>query len=59
MQYERWIKSWKSALAENFFLRSLSLLMAISLIITAYYSVRRSQRVLVIPPQITKDFWSP
>ncbi len=58
MQYEKWIRSWKSALAENFFLRSLSLLMAISLIITSYYSVRRPQRVLVIPPQVTKDFWT-
>lgn len=34
MIYDKWIRNWKSALAENFFLRSVTLLLGISLVIT-------------------------
>ncbi len=48
---------WKSALAENFFLRTLSIIMAVSLIIAVLFAVQKKQRVIVIPPQVTKEFW--
>jgi conjugal transfer pilus assembly protein TraE len=57
MIYEKWIRSWKSALAENFFLRSVTLLLGISLMITTLMLSAKSQRILLVPPQITKEFW--
>ena len=56
MQYNKWIRDWKTALAENFFLRSLCLLLGIGLILNA--SVFKSkERIVVSPPQVTKEFW--
>jgi conjugal transfer pilus assembly protein TraE len=57
MIYEKWIRNWKSALAENFFLRSVTLLLGISLVITTLMLSVKSQRILLVPPQITKEFW--
>jgi len=57
MIYDRWIRNWKSALAENFFLRSVTLLLGISLVITTLMLSVKSQRILLVPPQITKEFW--
>ena len=57
MIYDRWIRNWKSALAENFFLRSVTLLLAISLVVTTLMLSVKSQRILLVPPQITKEFW--
>ncbi len=57
MIYDRWIRNWKSALAENFFLRSVTLLLGISLVVTTIMLSVKSQRILLVPPQITKAFW--
>jgi conjugal transfer pilus assembly protein TraE len=57
MIYDRWIRNWKSTLAENFFLRSITLLLGISLVITTLMLSVKSQRILLVPPQITKEFW--
>lgn len=57
MIYDKWIKNWKSALAENFFLRSVTLLLGISLVVTMLMLSVKSQRILLVPPQITKEFW--
>ncbi len=57
MIYDKWIRNWKSALAENFFLRSVTLLLGISLVITTLMLSVKSQRILLVPPQMTKEFW--
>ena len=57
MIYDKWIRNWKGALAENFFLRSVTLLLGISLVITTLMLSVKSQRILLVPPQITKEFW--
>lgn len=31
--------------------------MAVSLIITSFYAAKKKQTVIVIPPQVTKEFW--
>ncbi|MEI7636031.1 MAG: type IV conjugative transfer system protein TraE [Syntrophus sp. (in: bacteria)] len=56
MQYNKWIRDWKTALAENFFLRSLCLLLGIGLILNATV-FRSKERIIISPPQITKEFW--
>ena len=56
MEYNRWIKDWKTALTENFFLRSLCLLLGIGLILNAVV-FRSRDRVIISPPQVTKEYW--
>jgi len=56
VQYNKWIRDWKTALAENFFLRSLCLLLGIGLILNATV-FRSKERIIISPPQITKEFW--
>ncbi len=56
MRFERWIQDWKTALAENFFLRSLCLLMALGLILNAsLFKVK--ERMVIVPPEIKQQFW--
>jgi len=54
--YEKWIKDWKTALAENFFLRSVTLLLAVGLILNGSV-FRPKERVVLVPPQLSKDVW--
>lgn len=56
MLYEKWIKSWKAALAENFFLRSAVLVLGAGLILNATV-FREETRIVVVPPTLTKEFW--
>jgi len=56
VRYDKWIRDWKTALAENFFLRSLCLFLAIGLILNATV-FRTNDRVIISPPQITKQYW--
>lgn len=56
MLYEKWIKNWKSALAENFFLRSAVILLAAGLILNATV-FREETRVVVVPPTLSDEFW--
>ncbi len=56
MLYERWIKNWQSALAENFFLRSTIILLSAGLILNATV-FRENTRVIVVPPTLTEEFW--
>ncbi len=57
MIYDRWIRNWKSALAENFFLRSVTLFLGISLVITTLMLSVKTERILLVPPKMTKEFW--
>lgn len=56
MLYDRWIKNWKSALAENFFLRSAVLLLGVGLILNATV-LREETKIVVVPPTLTNEFW--
>lgn len=55
MKFDKWIKNWKSAVAENFFLRFLLLLLAVALIANGVF--KRADRIIVSPPAIEKQFW--
>jgi len=56
MRFEKWIRDWKTALAENFFLRSLCLLLALGLILNATF-LKKNERIIVSPPEIQREFW--
>lgn len=56
MKYERWIKDWKTSLAENFFLRILIILLAIGFILNASF-LRSKERVVFTPPNIEQEMW--
>ncbi len=56
MRYDKWIRDWKTALAENFFLRTSLLLLLVGLILNASV-FRRKTIVVVSPPQTTKQYW--
>lgn len=56
MIYEKWIKEWKSALAENFYLRVVCLLLAIGMIVNVVF-LRGKDRLIIVPPKIEKEFW--
>jgi len=56
MIYEKWIKEWKSALAENFYLRIICLLLAVGMIANVLI-LRGRDRYIIVPPKIEKEFW--
>jgi len=56
MLYEKWVKEWKSALAENFFLRVLCLVMAAALVVNTIF-FRNKDRIIMVPPKIEKSVW--
>lgn len=56
MKFEKWIRDWKTALAENFFLRSLCLLLALGLILNASF-FKKKERIVIVPPEVNKEFW--
>jgi len=56
MLYEKWIKEWKSALAENFFLRVLCMILAAGIVFNTV-ALRKKDRVIVVPPKIEKEVW--
>jgi conjugal transfer pilus assembly protein TraE len=53
---DKWIKDWKSALAENFFLRVLCLLMAVGLIMNATF-FKKKEKIIFSPPRVEREFW--
>lgn len=56
MLYKKWIKEWKSALAENFFLRVLCLVLAVGLGTDVLF-FRKKDRFIVVPPKLEREFW--
>lgn len=56
MIFEKWIKDWKSALAENFFLRSLCLLLVAALIINGSF-FKKKERIVLTPPKLNHEAW--
>lgn len=56
MKFEKWIRDWKTALAENFFLRSLCLLLVLALILNASF-FKKKDRIIIVPPEVNKEFW--
>lgn len=51
MIFERWIKSWKAAIAENFFLKLMLLLLGVGFILNATI-FKRDDKVIIVPPQL-------
>jgi len=51
MIFERWIKSWRAALVENFFLKVVILLLGIGFILNATF-FKKSEKVIIVPPAL-------
>lgn len=56
MFYDNWIKNWRSALAENFFLRGIIILLCAGLILNATV-FRENTRIVIVPPTLKNEFW--
>lgn len=56
MLYDKWVKEWKSALAENFFLRVLCLVLALAVVINVVF-FRSKDRIIIVPPKVEKAMW--
>ena len=56
MLFNRWIKNWKSLLAENFFLKTLTLLMGAGFIMNATL-FETNKIVVVSPPEVREEYW--
>jgi len=56
MKYEKWIRDWKTALAENFFLKVMLLLLAIGFILNANF-LKKKERIILVPPKLEKEVW--
>lgn len=56
MLYDKWIKEWKSALAENFFLRILCILLTTALVVNTV-ALRKKDRIVLVPPKMEKEIW--
>jgi len=56
MLYDKWVKEWKSALAENFFLRVLCLVLALAVVINVLF-FRSKDRIILVPPKMEKAAW--
>jgi len=54
--YERWVKEWKAALAENFFLRVLCLILALAVVVNVTF-LRKQDRIIIVPPKVEKEVW--
>ena len=57
MNFRNWIQDWKSAIAENFFLRTLSTVLAVAVILLTFLAFGKRDRIIIAVPQMTKDFW--
>lgn len=51
MLFDRWIKSWRAAIAENFFLKVLLLLLAFGFIANATF-LKKHEKIILVPPTL-------
>lgn len=56
MKYDKWIKDWKTAVAENFFLKILVLLLGVTVIVTLI-SMQGRDKIIIVPPKLDKEAW--
>jgi len=56
LRYDKFIRDWKTAVAENFFLKVLMLFISIALILSLSV-FRVKERIVVSPPEISRKFW--
>ncbi len=56
MIFDKWIKNWKTLLAENFFLKIVTLLFGVGLILNATI-FKKNQIVIISPPEVREEYW--
>lgn len=56
MKFEKWIKDWKTSVAENFFLKILVLVLGITIIVTLV-SMQGRDKIILVPPNLDKEAW--
>jgi len=56
MLYENWKRTWKSALAENFYLKIICGLLVVTVIITLL-TMYGQDKIIVVPPNIDRTVW--
>ncbi len=56
MRFDQFIKNWKTLLVENFFLKAVTLLLLIGLILNATF-LKKDTVVMISPPDVREEFW--
>ena len=56
MKYEKWIADWKTAIAENFFLRVLILMLAGGIIANGVF-FKKNERIILVPLGLDTKVW--
>jgi len=56
MRFERFIKNWKSLLAENFFLKVTTILFGVGLVLNATI-FKKNQVIVITPPEVREEYW--
>ena len=56
MRFERFIKNWKSLLAENFFLKVTTILFGVGLVLNATI-FKKNQVIIITPPEVREEYW--
>jgi conjugal transfer pilus assembly protein TraE len=56
MRFDRFIKNWKSLLAENFFLKAVTLLFGVGLVLNATV-FKKNQILIISPPEVREEYW--
>jgi len=56
LRYDKFIRDWKTAVAENFFLKVMMLFISAALVLSLSV-FRARERIVVAPPEIPHKFW--
>lgn len=56
MRFDRFIKNWKSLLAENFFLKVTTILFGVGLILNATI-FKKNEVIVITPPEVREEYW--
>jgi len=56
MRFDKFIKDWKTLLAENFFLKATTLLFGVGLVLNATV-FKKNEVIIVTPPEVREEYW--
>jgi conjugal transfer pilus assembly protein TraE len=56
MRFDKFIKDWKTLLAENFFLKATTLLFGVGLVLNATV-FKKNEVIIVSPPEVREEYW--
>lgn len=56
MRFDKFIRDWKTLLAENFFLKATTLLFGVGLVLNATV-FKKNELIVVSPPEVRAEYW--